>query len=658
MNALLCLCVVLPLVNANSCNAAHPEESSCEGMQPSRKVPARALLQAKALLSSECPQGQTVSESSQACIAKPWSDFVSCQEEKDACKFDDDGGRWLREHCSITCGKSTSKTCTEDETLSESTQTCVAKPWGDFVSCQDEQGACTHENSGGQWLRQHCSITCGTSTTCTEGQTLSESTQACVEKPWGDFVSCQDEVGACTHMNSGGNWLREHCKVSCSGHTLPVKPEEPEPAPAPAPPARNKCAVGTHCKGTLPGYVQPEHCQTECLTNVCTCKDPYTSYADTQVPATGAACSETGREGCMRTCSPADCTPALPWFSAGASGTQCKGVGMGILGEGCCTASECCSAYPSSKEAPVPIDFYVFKRSSAIVGDTMEPFVSNNIGGEDGCTGFCRLDQKACDARFYNQSIKGTAYQMKFAEMQVVDLNNAFAELLPSDAKRQIFTMGDYTEVRGVSAVGNIDELIQKAQTEKGGKEVLMALRSSKATNDVLYPKPGRISVWIAATSMGEGLLGATGFKLSANPSMPQGPGLILSAYTQRRTRILMHEVGHIVGFGHAYWEDMKPCEMNIMGGNKCSKDTRIAFTAGATNAQKYPKILANWLHDLSGKPSQEKPHPEVDNLLQTGANQLEEDVAVNCKELAETGGQEALDDLLHKGGFFCSEEA
>ena len=45
------------------------------------------------------------------CIAKPWSDFTSCEEEKTqgACPNGNDPNPWVSEHCATTCGVHTSK---------------------------------------------------------------------------------------------------------------------------------------------------------------------------------------------------------------------------------------------------------------------------------------------------------------------------------------------------------------------------------------------------------------------------------------------------------------------------------------------------------------------------------------------------------------------
>lgn len=56
--------------------------------------------------------------------------------------------------------------CASLETLSEITATCVEKPWEDFTTCEEEVAKCTGPNATG-WLVHHCCLTCGTE--CSSG---------------------------------------------------------------------------------------------------------------------------------------------------------------------------------------------------------------------------------------------------------------------------------------------------------------------------------------------------------------------------------------------------------------------------------------------------------------------------------------------------------
>lgn len=55
-----------------------------------------------------------------------------------------------------------SDACGSSEFLSESTHACVPKPWSDFVSCAVEktQGACPNGRDPNRWVAVHCSATC------------------------------------------------------------------------------------------------------------------------------------------------------------------------------------------------------------------------------------------------------------------------------------------------------------------------------------------------------------------------------------------------------------------------------------------------------------------------------------------------------------------
>lgn len=54
-------------------------------------------------------------------------------------------------------------TCSDTQFLSEKGY-CVFKPWSDFNSCEEEknQGACPGDKDPNSWVGEHCSVTCGT----------------------------------------------------------------------------------------------------------------------------------------------------------------------------------------------------------------------------------------------------------------------------------------------------------------------------------------------------------------------------------------------------------------------------------------------------------------------------------------------------------------
>jgi len=404
-----------------------------------------------------------------------------------------------------------------------------------------------------------------------------------------------------------------------------------------------------------------------CVPDQCTC-DAVKSYADVKIAASGPACWQNGRHGCMKKCNSEDCDVTSPFFMDTAKDKQCQGVGVGILGAGCCVPSECCA--PTTEKmwvepgaGPIFVDFYVFSHSRGT-----KPLSSGNIGGADGCGGFCRR----CD-KSGNQCNGDFPYNREVAELNIVDLNNDFAELVPPGQKGPTFAMGDYKEVTGDTAIGTIDSLVELSEVTDGGHALLKKLSYDNKVGDVLYPRPGRISVWIPTTAIladqscyGSGsekkcyqmyLLGSTYLGMSANPALAKGPGVLLAGEVQRRGRRLSHEIGHIVGFDHAYWQDMTPCDINIMGSasGTCDLPTpRFTFTAGKTNSVRYPKIFANWRHDTLGKPPEERPHLEM-TLAQATAEKVE-DAFLNCKEIIDTHGKDVLDAIQKEKHLQCKD--
>ncbi len=64
------------------------------------------------------------------------------------------------------CSKATAYpnvvSCSSEMFLSEKTGRCVTKPWSDFLSCDEEkrQGACANGADPNPWVAEHCSRTC------------------------------------------------------------------------------------------------------------------------------------------------------------------------------------------------------------------------------------------------------------------------------------------------------------------------------------------------------------------------------------------------------------------------------------------------------------------------------------------------------------------
>lgn len=232
----------------------------------------------------------------------------------------------------------------------------------------------------------------------------------------------------------------------------------------------------------------------------------------------------------------------------------------------------------------------------------------------------------------------------------------------------------------------------------------------SKDTNDVLYPKPGRITVWVPNTEISAGLdcydktttpwklvdydaekeaagellcvpmvlLGSTFQGMSVNQGLKKGAGTIMAAECQRRGHRYSHEVGHIVGFGHADYDNdpNAPCGTNIMGGGSgpsgCSQkpQPQFTFTAGATTGNHqsgFPSIFADWRNkrsgplsgasdakDETGEPSTES--EEHESLLQSASTKSTADVFLRCADIQAKFGKEALHHIMGAGRASCLE--
>lgn len=68
--------------------------------------------------------------------------------------------RFMHEgQCTAT---TTNNACTSQQFMSEKGM-CVTKPWSDFNSCEEEkqQGACPNGHDPNPWVGEHCAHTCG-----------------------------------------------------------------------------------------------------------------------------------------------------------------------------------------------------------------------------------------------------------------------------------------------------------------------------------------------------------------------------------------------------------------------------------------------------------------------------------------------------------------
>ncbi|CAE8589797.1 unnamed protein product, partial [Polarella glacialis] len=475
-----------------------------------------------------------------------------------------------------------------------------------------------------------------------------------------------------------------------------------------------------------------------CVPLQCHC-DPFNgesmgSFADIPFDAVGPACWQDQRGGCQKKCNSEDCDAANPVFLGAQASQQCAGVAKGLLGSGCCASSECCSpadpsdsVWGSTSQGPVPVDFIVFKRSKdnrffswdeysydaesypdawsdpnkKLVKQHLNPatacedvpdaekgqvpcvsglpWSTSNMGGVDGCSGFCRAVALPKALPFNGTGLTHCNnpfdFDREIAVLTVVDMNNDFAQL---GVKGATFVLGDFREVEGDSALGSIDELIGLTEGDglpgsPTGHDLLYRLTGSQEPADALFPKPGRVTMWIPNTEIvaatecydkttwqaveydaqkekaeeivciGMRLLGSTflGMPLSSSSDKGprKGPGAIMAAECQRRGHRYSHEMGHIVGFEHAGYDSSPgaPYGVNIMGGGagdaNSSPVPQSTFTAGAVKPQlSYPSIFADWRARQQGAGSPQEPEP--------GSRQEPEEDA---------GGQHAEESFLEK---------
>lgn len=475
----------------------------------------------------------------------------------------------------------------------------------------------------------------------------------------------------------------------------------------------NKGYRGCDYDDEMAGLCSPDDpTKPQCLPNKCEC-DPangesLNAFPEINKPAIGASCWADKRGGCQRMCNPEDCNTANPVYLGANASKECAGVGKGILGSGCCVSSECCGPADPAKNIwdkwePVPVDFIVFKRSKKnrhffaqttwnppkesgitngcrklwskapacedlpaeqkgkVACDSGMPWGISNIGGSDGCSGFCRAVALPKSLPFNGTGLKHCNNPFDFdrevAELTIVDLNYQFSTL--AGGKLNTFKMGDYKVVSDdthSTSLGSFDELIEMAEGNgkpgvPNGHDLLYKLDGNTDEADVLYPKPGRIVNWIAATEIrtldacyGEScvaqmLIGTTFPSQSVNPKKKKGAAVLMASEVQRRGHRYAHEIAHVVGFGHGKYTDptkispLNTCETQLMGGGSfgpgCktpeyggAPEAPFTFTAGLGDCPDdnwervgcYPSIFAKWRADRkAGHPGDDPPHDKPD---------------------------------------------
>ena len=168
-----------------------------------------------------CPSGKVRHELTKKCVTPPWDDFKSCDEEKKqgACWDGNDPNAKVDTLCAITCNTK-DKPCPSGEMRNQTTGLCVAVPWDDFKSCDEEkkQGACWDGNDPNAKVDTLCAITCNTKDKpCPTGQMKNELLGTCVSIPWDDFKSCEEEKkqGSCWNGPDPNPKIDDLCYVTC-----------------------------------------------------------------------------------------------------------------------------------------------------------------------------------------------------------------------------------------------------------------------------------------------------------------------------------------------------------------------------------------------------------------------------------------------------------
>jgi len=195
---------------------------------------------------------------------------------------------------------------------------------------------------------------------------------------------------------------------------------------------------------------------------------------------------------------------------------------------------------------PIPVDFYVFKGKD---GDekNVVPRTSMNINPPDDVTGLFAKCKDSCP--WFNTSCGANCLspQMRWcrcvAELLAKDLAVDFRTLLDAKAS-PVFTLGDYVEMSAGQELFDV----------KDGHTTLYSLMEADSSHPYAR-RSGRVAVWVAShvaykDDPNSFLAGTT---LLDQPlwSGGKGAGVLINARNDRSSKILSHEVGHIVGFHH-----------------------------------------------------------------------------------------------------------
>ena len=204
-----------------SCDAEKNGGACWDGSDPNPKLD-KFCGKTCEVKSKPCPSGQVKHELTNVCVAPPWTDFETCDLEKEqgACWDGADSNPEVDQICYKTCNTK-EKSCRSGQVRNQTTGLCVAMPWDDFVSCDTEkdQGACWDGNDTNPDVDALCAVTCNTKDKpCPSGQMKHELLETCVAIPWDDFKTCQKEKeqGACWNGSDPNSKIDDLCYVTCN----------------------------------------------------------------------------------------------------------------------------------------------------------------------------------------------------------------------------------------------------------------------------------------------------------------------------------------------------------------------------------------------------------------------------------------------------------
>jgi len=269
------------------------------------------------------------------------------------------------------------------------------------------------------------------------------------------------------------------------------------------------------------------------------------------------------------------------------------------------------------RKRAIPVDFFVFLGTDG-EDENVAPRTSMNIEPPDNATGFHIVCKDRCPVFSENCGPACTSPQMRWcrciAETLVQDLNSDFGALLAGDSD-PIFTLGSYHELSSGQDFFNV----------RDGHSTLYSLMDAEGS---LYSRQsGHVTVWVAnhvgTADDPQSMLAGTTFLDQPLWRSGRGAGVLFHAQTDRSSKILSHEVGHVVGFHHTAGPSMlhkyehlecpkeyqhvethplifPTCEMNIMGywydGPYCCPGESASFLQGISRRKQcLPHSLTNY---------------------------------------------------------------